>query len=201
MILQYIATLIINVITATGYGGLFIFSALESCAIPIPSEVVVPFSGFLAAAGHFNIALVIVIATLGNWFGSIVLYSIGKTGGIWILERYGSYVFVHSEDIQRANQWFKKYGSSMVFWSRLLPVVRTFSPLAAGVGRMDLKKFNLYTLIGSGIWNFALAWIGYKTGENWDVLHKYFQKFDVVIAIVIALAIIWWIMRHIRREK
>ena len=144
MILQYLSSLTLQVITTTGYAGLFVFSALESCAIPIPSEIVVPFSGFLAATGHFNITLVVILATLGNWFGSLILYGIGKSGGRWLLERYGRYVFVYSQEIDRADAWFRRHGPMAIFWSRLLPVIRTFAPLSAGISRMNLKKFSIY---------------------------------------------------------
>lgn len=200
MILQYIASMITAVITTTGYGGLFLFSALESCAIPIPSEIVLPFSGFLAASGHFNIALVIIVATLGNWLGSLILYAIGKSGGRWILEKYGRYVLISREELIRAENWFARHGHHAIFWSRMLPIIRTYAPFSAGVTGMKLKQFNVYTVVGSFIWNFALAWAGYKAGEHWDALHPYFQKFDIGIGAVIVTVIVWWIARHLKRK-
>jgi len=197
-VLEYIASLALEIIDAAGYAGIFILSALESCAIPIPSEIVVPFSGFLAATGEFNIVLVIVMATLGNWAGSLLLYYIGRSGGRWFVEKYGRYVLIHSRDLDRADDWFRRHGSSTVFWSRILPVVRTFSSLPAGVAKMNLKKFNIYTLAGSAIWNTGLAWAGYEAGENWNTFHTYFQKFDIVIGVIITLGIIWFIIKHLK---
>ncbi|OGN32896.1 MAG: hypothetical protein A3I39_00520 [Candidatus Yanofskybacteria bacterium RIFCSPLOWO2_02_FULL_47_9b] len=200
IILAYIASLALQFINATGYAGVFILSALESCAIPIPSEVVVPFSGFLAATGQFNIVLVIILATLGNWLGSLVLYGIGKSGGRHLVEKYGKYILIRSHDLDQADDWFRRHGSSTVFWSRVLPVVRTFSSLPAGVARMNLKKFNTYTLVGSAIWNTGLAYAGYTAGEHWDSFHKYFQKFDIVIGTIIVFGIIWFIIKHLKHQ-
>ena len=197
-IIEHIASLTLQFINATGYAGVFLLSALESCAIPIPSEVVVPFSGFLAADGHFNLITVIILATLGNWLGSLALYYIGRSCGRLVIEKYGKYVLIHKSDLDWADDWFRRHGPATVFWSRVLPVVRTFSSLPAGIAGMNLKKFHIYTLAGSAIWNTGLALIGYKTGEHWDSLHVYFQKFDIAIAVVLVIAIGLYVYKHIR---
>ncbi len=196
MILEALAQTVLTAIQATGYLGLFVFSLVESAAIPIPSEVVLPFSGFLAAAGTFHIGTVILVATAANVAGSLILYAIGRSGGRWLVERYGRYVFIHVHDLHRADQWYQKHGPATVFWSRLLPAVRTFSSLPAGVARMRIRYFVLYTTIGSAIWNGLLAWVGFKAGENWDLLHGYFQKFDIGIGAAIIILILWFIMRQ-----
>ena len=170
MILESLANTVLSIISAAGYWGIFFLSLVESAAIPIPSEVVLPFSGFLAATGQFHIGTVILVATLGNWAGSLILYAIGRSGGRSFLERYGKYIFVHADDLDRADHWFHRHGSETVFWGRIIPLVRTFISLPAGVSRMRMSPFNIYTVTGAAIWNGVLAFIGYKMGENWNIL-------------------------------
>jgi len=196
----YISEWALDVIERTGYAGIFLLSALESCAIPIPSEVVVPFSGFLAAVGRFNIWLVVFVATVANLAGSIILFWIGKSGGKWILERYGKYVLIHKHDMEKGDKWFAMYGSKAVFWSRMLPVVRTFISLPAGVSGMNFSKFCILTFFGSLPWNASLALIGFKAGENWNILHAYFRKADIFIIILVMSAIGWYVWRHLKKK-
>lgn len=191
MLTEFLSNLALSVIGTTGYAGIFILSALESAGIPIPSEIVLPFSGFLVVSGQFNFWVVIILATLANYVGSAVLYWIGHSGGRWILERYGKYFLVQKHDIEIGEAWFHRHGSRAVFFGRLLPVIRTFISLPAGVARMNFKKFSLYTLAGALPWNWALVYLGVKTGEHWDGLHKYFHVVDVII-IVAALALVGW---------
>lgn len=187
-------------IDKTGYVGVFILSVLESCAIPIPSEVVIPFSGFLAVSGRFNIWLVVLVATLANLAGSVILFWIGRSGGRWVLEHYGKYFLIHKHDMEKGDQWFARHGNKTVFWSRMLPVVRTFVSLPAGVSGMNFSKFCLLTFLGSLPWNTGLALIGYKTGENWMVLENYFRKLDIIIGILIAVLVVWYVQRHIKKK-
>ena len=185
-----------SVIDKTGYVGVFVLSMLESAAIPIPSEVVVPFAGFLASSGRFGFWAVVFAATLANLAGSIVLFLIGRSGGRWILERYGKYVFIHQKDLDLGDRWFSKYGSAAVFFGRMLPVVRTFVSLPAGIAKMNFKKFTAFTFLGALPWNFMLALIGLKLGDNWEVLHPYFQKLNYGIVFLIVLAVVWYIVKH-----
>lgn len=200
-IASYVSNWALGVINTTGYLGIFVLSALESAAIPIPSEIVIPFSGFLAVGGKFSIFWVIAVSTIANLVGSMVLFWIGKSGGRWILERYGKYVLINKQDMDKGDAWFYKYGSKAVFWSRMLPVVRTFISLPAGVSGMNFSKFCLLTFFGSLPWNTALAFIGYKTGENWNFLHNYFRKADVVILVVIVILISWYIWKHLKNKN
>ena len=199
-LISYISGWVLEIIERTGYAGIFLLSTLESCAIPIPSEVVVPFSGFLAVSGRFNLWLVILVATLANLVGSIVLFLIGRSGGRWFLERYGKYFLIHKHDMERGDKWFAKYGSKAVFWSRMLPAVRTFISLPAGVAEMNFYKFSFYTLLGTLPWNAGLAIIGYKTGENWNILHDYFRNADVIIVTLVAVFICWYVWRHFKNR-
>ena len=197
-----IASLVSNwalgIINTTGYVGIFVLSALESAAIPIPSEIVIPFSGFLAASGEFSVFWVIVVSTIANLAGSVILFWIGKSGGRWILDRYGKYVFMHKHDLEKGDRWFAKYGSKAVFWSRMLPVVRTFISLPAGVSGMNFSKFCTLTFLGSLPWNAGLAFVGFKAGENWNILHDYFRSADVVMITLVAVFIGWYVWKHLK---
>lgn len=199
-VIAQISDFALYLIDKTGYAGIFLLSALESCAIPIPSEVVIPFSGFLAVSGRFNIWLVILVATIANLAGSVILFWIGRGGGRWILERYGKYVLIHKHDMEKGDEWFKKYGTRAIFWGRMLPVIRTFVSLAAGVGEMNFFKFSAVTFLGSLPWNAGLAVIGYKTGENWRVLENYFRKLDILIVAIILSLIGWYVWRHLKKR-
>lgn len=199
-LISYISEWALEVIERTGYAGIFLLSALESAAIPIPSEVVIPFSGFLAVSGRFNIWLLILAATAANLAGSIILFWIGKSGGRWILEHYGKYLLIHKHDLDKGDEWFAKHGSKAVFWSRMLPVVRTFISLPAGVSKMNFLKFCILTFLGSLPWNASLALIGYKAGENWSILHDYFRKADILIVILLTVLVVWYIWRHLKNK-
>lgn len=183
-----ISAWIVAMIAALGYGGIVLLMAIESACIPLPSEVTMPFSGYLVATGHFNLNLVAIAGAFGCLIGSYVAYYAGASGGRWFLERYGRYVLIAPHEIEIADRFFERWGSAAVFWSRLLPVVRTFIAFPAGVARMRLLPFTLYTLAGSYIWCLGLAYAGMKLGEHWDDLSPYFHRFDSVIAVVIAAA-------------
>ncbi len=197
-LVSYISAWALEIINTTGYVGIFILSALESAAIPIPSEVVIPFSGFLAASGKFSIWGIVVVSTLANLAGSIVLFLVGRSGGRWILERYGKYVLILKKDLDTADEWFSKYGAVTVFLGRMLPVVRTFISLPAGIAKMSLTRFSLFTFLGALPWNFALALIGFKTKENWDLLYSYFEKAKIFIVIIAVVLIGWYIWKHFK---
>lgn len=199
-LLSEISEWALAVIEESGYVGIFILSALESAAIPIPSEVVIPFSGFLAAGGKFNLWGVVAVATLANLAGSVVLFLIGRSGGRWILERYGKYILIHKRDLDLADRWFSRHGTATVFWGRMLPVVRTFISLPAGVANMDLSRFSLFTFLGALPWNFILALMGLKAKENWDMLHGYFRKADIFIVILVISVIVAYVIRHLRKK-
>lgn len=190
----------LDIINQSGYFGIFILSVMESAAIPIPSEVVIPFSGFLAEQGRFSFWLVVTVATIANMVGSIVLYLVSLKGGRWILERYGKYVLISSHDLDIADNAFLKYGGKIVFIGRILPIVRTFISIPAGIAKMNFSRFIFYTVFGSFPWNFILALIGFKAGENWDVLSPYFRKFDFVIIGGLAIGISWYIYSRLKRR-
>jgi len=199
-ILAVVSQFALDVIQATGYFGVFILSFLESAAIPIPSEVVVPFAGFLASQGVFTVFGVTMVASLANLGGSILLYWIGASGGRWILERYGRYVFITSHELEIGDKWFYKHGIKTIFWGRMLPVVRTFISLPAGVTRMKFWEFSIFTFLGALPWNWALAYVGFKAGENWEMIHDQLGKFNYLIAGAILALIIWFLWTHLRKR-
>src|SRR6266849_2274793 len=159
-----VSAMIIAAISALGYGGIVLLMAIESACVPLPSEVTMPFAGYLVASGRFNLQMVAIAGAVGCLLGSYVAYYVGASGGRWFLERWGG---------------------PAVFFSRLLPVVRTFIAFPAGVSRMRLLPFTIYTLVGSYIWCLALAYAGMKLGEHWKSLSPYFHRFDGVIAVLI----------------
>ncbi len=198
MVLELIIEWVINIISALGYPGIFLLSALESANIPIPSEVIVPFSGYLAYTTRFSFWAVVAAAGFGNLFGSLISYYIGLKGGRPIVKKYGKYFFVHDRHLDMAERWFARWGNSAVFFSRLLPAVRTFVSLPAGIGKMDLKKFTFYTLAGSLIWSTVLAAFGFWLGEKWTTLMGIFRQFEVLLfAIGIIIVIVWKFRRRI----
>jgi membrane protein DedA with SNARE-associated domain len=195
-IIAVLSGFVISVISAGGYLGILLLMAIESACIPLPSEVIMPFSGYLVFTGRFSLMWVATVGALGCNLGSLIAYEIGCYGGRPLVERYGSYVLLSRRELDLADHFFAKYGDATVFFSRLLPVVRTFIALPAGVARMPRLRFHIYTFIGSWPWCLGLAWIGMKLGERWDTdprLKMWFHRFDAIIGGAIVLGAIWFI--------
>ena len=204
-LIEIVSIWALAVIDQSGYFGIFILSLLESAAVPIPSEVVVPFSGFLAAQGRFVLWFLVILISLANLLGGILIYWASRLWGRPVLEKFGKYILISKHELDEAERLFLKHGSKFVFIGRILPVVRTFISIPAGVAKMNFWKFSFYTYFGSLPWNFALALIGFKAGENWDILLPYFRKFDFVIIgigiFLVGLYIYWHIKgSHIIHE-
>ncbi|HRY82641.1 MAG TPA: DedA family protein [Candidatus Moranbacteria bacterium] len=200
-IIEILASFIIWGISLLGYSGVALMMAIESACIPLPSEIIMPFSGYLVFKGQFSLLGVSLAGAIGCVIGSILAYWIGYIGGRPLAEKYGRYVLVTKHDLDIADNFFKKYGNTAVFISRLLPVVRTFISLPAGIARMNFWQFITYTFLGSFPFCFLLAYIGEKLGENWNTLGVYFHKFDLIIGIIILVGVIWFIKRHINIRK
>jgi membrane protein DedA with SNARE-associated domain len=203
-ILELVTAFVIATISTLGYGGIVLLMAIESACIPLPSEIIMPFSGYLVYTGRFNIWLVAVAGAFGCVVGSLAAYWVGMYGGRPLIEKYGKFVLVSRHDLDLADRWFDRFGEVIVFVSRLLPAIRTFIAFPAGIARMNLKKFVIYTFAGSLPWCLGLAYVGQKLGEQWDKdprLKTLFHRFDFVIGIVIVLAAAWWIWRHLRHAK
>jgi membrane protein DedA with SNARE-associated domain len=178
--------------------------AIESACIPLPSEVIMPFSGYLVYTGRFNLWLVAVAGAVGCVVGSLVAYWVGMYGGRPFIEKYGRYVLISRRDLDLADRWFARYGELITFVSRLLPVIRTFIAFPAGVAKMNLPRFVVYTFLGSFPWCLGLAYAGVKLGEQWDkneTLKTWFHRFDFVIGIVGVLAVAWWVWRHVKENR
>jgi membrane protein DedA with SNARE-associated domain len=182
-----LSAFIIATISALGYGGIALMMAIESACIPLPSEVIMPFSGSLVASGRFSLNLVAIAGAVGCLLGSYVAYFVGANGGRRFLEQYGRWVLIAPHEIEVADRFFDRWGSAAVFFSRLLPVVRTFIAFPAGVARMRLLPFTIYTLLGSYIWCWILAYTGFKLGQHWEELAPYFHRFDTVIGLLLAI--------------
>jgi len=191
---------VISVISAMGYLGVMLLMAIESACIPLPSEVIMPFSGYLVYAGQFNLWLVALAGAIGCNLGSEVAYEIGYYGGRPLVERYGSYILITQNELDWADRFFARLGDLTVLLSRMLPVVRTFIALPAGIARMPRLRFHVYTFVGSFPWCLSLAYLGMKAGENWKYLGKYFHEFDKVIGAVIMLVIIWFVWSRWRHR-
>jgi membrane protein DedA with SNARE-associated domain len=192
-ILEFLARFIISVISSTGYVGIILLMAIESACIPLPSEVIMPFSGYLVSAGRFKLAWVAVAGALGCNLGSFAAYYVGSLGGRPLVEKYGRYVLVTRHDLAMADRFFARYGDWAVFIARLLPVIRTFIALPAGIARMNVLRFHLYTFLGSLPWCWVLAYAGLKLGERWTTLRGYFHRFDTIIGILIILGAVWFV--------
>jgi membrane protein DedA with SNARE-associated domain len=196
-IIAALSAFIIAVISGGGYLGILALMAIESACIPLPSEVIMPFSGYLVHTGRFHLLWVATVGALGCNVGSAIAYAVGAYGGRPLVERYGSYILLSHRELEWADRFFARHGSATVFISRLLPVIRTFIALPAGIARMPQLRFHIYTFAGSWPWCLGLAWIGMKLGERWDSdprLKIWFHRFDAVIllGLVAAAALFAW---------
>jgi membrane protein DedA with SNARE-associated domain len=199
-----IAGFIVAAISAAGYLGIAGLMAIESACIPIPSEIIMPFSGYLASTGRFDLLVAATAGAIGCNLGSTVAYAVGRWGGRPLVERWGSYVLISRRDLDDADRFFARYGGSAVLVGRLLPVIRTFIALPAGIARLPQLKFQVYTFIGSWPWCFALAYVGYKLGQRWNTdprLQAVMHRFDWLVLAVIALGVAWYVWRHFRRAR
>jgi membrane protein DedA with SNARE-associated domain len=203
-IIGILSSFIVATISAMGYWGIVLLMAIESACIPLPSEIIMPFSGYLVSKGELNLWGVGVAGAVGCVLGSLVAYWAGMYGGRPFIEKYGRYILLSRHDLDLADRWFAKYGEVIVFVSRLLPAIRTFIAFPAGVARMNLTRFIIYTFAGSLPWCLGLAYVGQKLGEQWDkdeTLKNWFHRFDFVIGIVGVIAVGWWIWRHIKHSR
>ena len=203
-IITILSGFIVATISKMGYLGVVLLMAIESACIPLPSEIIMPFSGYLVSRGEMNLWGVGVAGAVGCVLGSLVAYWVGMYGGRPFIEKYGKYILLSRHDLDIADRWFAKYGEVIVFVSRLLPAIRTFIAFPAGVARMNLTRFVIYTFAGSLPWCLALAYVGQKLGEQWDkddTLKTWFHRFDFLIGIAGVLFVTWWIWRHVKHSR
>jgi membrane protein DedA with SNARE-associated domain len=208
MLLAFIDQIVIPFLNslygAVGYVGVLLAMAIESAMIPLPSELILPYAGFLVSdpaqlepltKGPWSFWIVVFAATIGNTIGSLIAYAIGAWGGRPFLERWGKYLLIRQHEIELAERFFDKYGSATAFFSRLLPIVRTFISFPAGVARMPVGRFIAYSTAGAFLWSILLVWAGTQLGARWEDIRHALQPFDLLIAVaVVALVAIfvWW---------
>jgi membrane protein DedA with SNARE-associated domain len=201
---QIVIPFLASLYGAVGYLGVLVAMAIESAMIPIPSELILPFAGFMVSDpakiepltnGPWSFWIVVVVATLGNTLGSLVAYAIGAWGGRPFLERYGKYLLIRPHEIEIAERFFARWGAQTAFFSRLLPIVRTFISFPAGVARMPVRTFVLFSTAGAFIWSTVLVWAGVQLGQRWTEIRRALQPFDLVIAVVavVGLAALLWL--------
>jgi len=203
-LLGVLATFTIGIISSGGYLGIALLMAIESACIPLPSEIIMPFAGYLVSTGRFDLYLAATAGALGCNLGSIVAYEIGKHGGRPVAERWGRYLLIGPGEIDAADRFFARWGAIAVLVGRLLPVIRSFIAFPAGVARMRLVPFHVYTFIGSWPWCFGLAWVGMKLGDQWNSdprVKAAFHRADLAIGIVLVALVGFWIWHRVRGLK
>ena len=203
-ILGWLAGIVTAIIVALGLPGITLLMAIASACIPIPSEIVLPFAGYLVSLGKFSLVGVTVAAVVGENIGAAFAYELGKRGGLPLMERYGRYVLIDAHHIDQATRFFTRFGSAAVMIGRMLPLVRAFVALPAGVARMNRVKFHLFTTLGSIPWCFGLAWLGLTLGKRWNTdptIKAVFHQFDIAIVVVVLAAAAWLVWSRVRGQR
>lgn len=204
-LIEFVTGTIIHLIESSGYVGIFILMTLESALIPLPSEITMPFAGFLVQQGKLNFWFVVVTGAFGNLVGSLLAYGLGfyleeHVVVKWI-KKYGKFLLITEHEYERSLHWLRKYGDAVAFFSRVLPAVRTFISLPAGLSEMNIWKFSLYTFLGSLIWSTLLTYIGVRFGSEWDTLEPYFRKFQMLLGAIFVIFILWYINHKLKILK
>ncbi len=199
-----LATFAITVISAMGYSGIVLLMAIESACIPLPSEIIMPFAGYMVSLGKFTLVGAATAAAIGENIGAALAYELGKRGGRPLVERYGHYLLIDAHHLEQADRFFVRFGSIAALVGRLLPIIRTFIAFPAGVARMNRVKFHLYTTLGSWPWCYGLAWVGMKLGEKWNSdprVKAAFHSADAVIAVLVVVAVGIFVWHRLRGAK
>jgi len=203
-IINFLLPYITGIISAIGYPGIALLMAIESACIPLPSEIIMPFAGYGVFLGKMNLYWAATAGAIGCNLGSLVAYWIGAYGGRPLVEKFGRYVLMSKHDLDRVDHYFGKYGDITVLLGRLLPVVRTFIALPAGIARMPQLRFHIYTFIGSWPWCFALAYAGMRAGASWNspdsTLKHILHKADAVIVVAVLAGIVWFVWSHLKNR-
>ncbi len=195
-ILAALSGFVIWLISSLGYTGILVAMAVESACIPLPSEVIMPFSGYLASQGRFSLWGVSLTGALGCTLGSAIAYGVGAYGGRPFVLKYGRFVLITPHELDRADRWFVRYGAAATFLSRLLPVIRTFISLPAGIARMPVGRFLFYAFLGSRPWCWLLAYVGWLLGEHWSQVGSVLHSLDVLIVAALVVGAGWFLWRH-----
>ncbi len=189
-----------HLISTSGYLGVFLLMAAESTMVPLPSELVMPFAGYLAYTGKFNFVYVIFISGLGTVFGSLVSYYIGEYGGEPFLEKYGKYLLINKKDLEWTHKWFTNHGEKTIFISRFIPVVRHLISIPAGIAEMNIKRFTIFTFLGGFLWNTFLAYLGYLLGQNWTLVHHYTKPLSYVVVVLLIAGVVFFVYKHVYKK-
>ncbi len=200
-ILTPVANWVKDLISDMGYWGVVLTMAIESFNVPLPSEIIMPFAGYLVYEGRFTMLCATAAGAFGNLIGSLASYYLGYYGGRPFLEKYGRYFLIKKHDLDVADKYFDRYGEATVFFTRMLPIVRTFISLPAGISRMNVVKFSILTFIGAIPWCWFLTWVGLKFGENLETFKKNWHIFDYVVAAVLFVLVVWIVWFLVRRAK
>jgi membrane protein DedA with SNARE-associated domain len=200
-IIGFVANGVKDIIMVTGYPGILFLMGLESMVLPIPSEVVMPFAGWLAYEGQMEWVIASLAGTLGCTLGSLVAYYLGYYGGRPLILRYGRYVLLQEKHLGSAERWFRRWGASAVFFTRLLPVLRTFISIPAGICRMNVVTFALLTTLGSAPWCFALTYAGYLLGPEWNSIITFFEPFEALIIIGTIVVVVYYYAYYRKRRR
>ncbi len=203
--LEFLSSSNIHLIQSSGYLGVFILMTLESALIPIPSEVTMPFAGYLVSRGELSFVEVVLIGAFGNLVGSWIGYAIGyfleETIIVTLIKKYGKFILISIDEYNHSLRWFNRFGDKIAFFSRILPVVRTFISLPAGLAEMNFWKFSIYTFFGSLIWSALLTYVGVYLGEKWGSIGAYFRKFDLILAVLLIFAVLILVNHKLRIVK
>ena len=200
MITEFISTIAVRILDATAYAGAFFLMALESMIAPVPSEAVMPFAGFLLFQKQLSFIPIIIWSTIGSIIGSLLSYYIGAYGGKPIIKRYGKYLFLNEHHLEQTTKFFEKYGDKTIFISRFIPIVRHLISLPAGVGRMNITKFTVYTILGAGLWNAFLTYLGYILGSKWTLIRKYSEVLDILLILAVIVFIGYIYLKKIKKK-
>lgn len=204
-IIEFLLPYVTHLISTIGYPGVALLMAIESACIPLPSEIIMPFAGFVVDQGKMNLYAAATAGAIGCNIGSVIAYWVGAFGGRPLVEKFGRYVLMSKHDLDRVDGYFQKYGDITVLIGRLLPVVRTFIALPAGIARMPQLRFHIYTFLGSWPWCFALAYVGMKAGASWNdphsMLKRVLHKADAAIIVLVLAGIIWFVWSHLKNRS
>ena len=198
---QMIFGLITSLLSKMGYLGVCLFMTLESMIFPVPSEAVMPFSGFLIHSGQFTWLGILFWSTIGSFIGSGLSYAMGSYGGRPFLQKYGKYFLINDHHMKLSEDFFEKYGDKAILISRFLPVIRHFISIPAGICRMNFLKFSIYTVIGASCWNMFLAYVGFKLKENWQVVGHYMHYADYALVLGVLIFGVYWFLKKKQNKK
>jgi len=200
-ITEFLAQYITRFMESTGYITVFITMVMESMVLPVPSEAVMPFAGFLVAEGKFTFLLVILFSTLGSITGSLISYAIGYYSEKALIHKYGKFLLLDPEELDATERFFNKYGDITIFISRFIPVVRHLISLPAGFAQMNIYKFMIFTVIGAGLWNSFLAYIGFYLKSNWEVVMSYGKIIDLIVILILIGLLTYYFYRHMKKRR